>query len=141
MCSSDLLRTLAAPLDRLRVVIDGRGYEATWAVITNARHFGGSFVLSPDMHLRRSGLQAVLFRSRSRSHLMSQLARIALGRHRSRPPAGTSDVHFVDCAQAHIDADHAIPVQIDGDDFQATPLSVRTGGGRVNLIVPGGGAS
>jgi YegS/Rv2252/BmrU family lipid kinase len=130
------LRTLARPLDLLRVTIDGQSTTATWVVVTNARHFGGGFVITPGMHLRQSGLQAIVFRSRSRTHLIGQLIAIATGRHASKAASGADDVGFIDCERVDVDADAPVPAQIDGDDFGTTPLSIRRGGGRVAVIVP-----
>jgi diacylglycerol kinase family enzyme len=130
------LRALAAPLDRLDVSIDGRRHEASWAVICNARHYGGAFVMAQRTHLSMPGLSAVLFHSRSRPHLVSQLLALATGRLEARAGSGGGDVTMITCERVEITSASPAPVQIDGDAFGMTPLTVTRGGGVVKLIVP-----
>jgi diacylglycerol kinase (ATP) len=132
------LRTLRLPLDRLEVEIDGRTFPATWAVITGARCYGGAFQLTGRTSLREPGLQAVLVRSRSRAQLVGQLLALARGRFDRRAGAAGSGIVIVPCAAAEVrSSGGAVPVQIDGDAFDATPLRVSArGGGHVGIIVP-----
>ena len=131
------LAAFSGPLDCLDIVLDGKKHQATWAVIANARHFGGRFVIAPRTHIATSGLQAVLFHARSRSVLLKQLTALGLGRLErlaERPPC---DVQMIACVEARITSAVPVPVQIDGDDFATTPLVVRPGTGSIDLIVPG----
>lgn len=129
------LAAILHELDELEVRIDGMVHPATWAVVCNARHFGGGFVMAPGTHLSTPGLQAVLFRSRSRMHFARQLVGVAAGLHRdtSEPENG---ITFLDCEEAQITSRMPVEAEIDGDAFATTPLAVRSGGGRVDLILP-----
>lgn len=130
-----VLRALAAPPDRLTVTCDGNRRDAAWAVVSNARRYGGQFVLAPATSIRQPGLQAILFDGPGRAQRLSQLLSLGLGRLGARAAKPTSDVTMSACCDVAIDAPHPVPVQIDGDDFGTTPLRVTTGGGRVSLIV------
>jgi diacylglycerol kinase family enzyme len=129
-----VLGALVRPVDELKVVVDGARYEANWAVIANARHYAGRFVLArKGIHER--GLHAVLFKAKNRAALVGQLASLILGRLDARA-AAHADVEIVPCARASIAAHQPVPTQIDGDSFGTTPLEVESGSAELQLIVP-----
>jgi diacylglycerol kinase family enzyme len=130
------LSAFKAPLDRLEVVVDGRSHHATWAVIANARHFAGAFVLAPRTRIDEPGLQAVLFHARSRAQFLRQLIALSLGRLESRCSGPGSDVDMIPCSHVRVASSPATPVQIDGDDFGVTPLDIGRSGQRIAVIVP-----
>lgn len=127
-----ILRALAKPPDVLDVRIDGVLHRASWVVITNARHYGGRFVIASATSVREAGLRAVLFSGAGRSELATSLLALATGR------LGTC--HHVSshaCARIEVESKAPVPVQVDGDAFGATPLVVEAGGGpHVTLIMP-----
>ncbi|HJU33017.1 MAG TPA: diacylglycerol kinase family protein, partial [Hyphomicrobiaceae bacterium] len=128
-----LLGAMVRPVDALAVTIDGRSHVATWAVIANARHYGGRFVLAPRTGILQRGLEAVLFKTRSRAALFRQLMLLAAGRLR---PDTAGDVHMVACSHVAIVAHRPTPVQVDGDAFGTTPVEIDAGAREVRLIVP-----
>jgi diacylglycerol kinase family enzyme len=130
-----VLGALVRPMDRLAVTIDGKPHEASWAVIANARHYGGRFVLAPRTGIQQRGLQAILFKAKSRTVLIGQLFSLAMGRLDARA-ASQGDVDMLSCARVSIHAPRAVPVQIDGDAFGTTPLDVEAGTDDLALIVP-----
>lgn len=129
------LRAVLHPLDTLRVRIGDTAYMATWAIIANARHYGGSFVLTRATDVARHGLVAVLFKSQSRTQLLAQLVSLARGQLELRAERA-GDIEIVPCAQALIEADTSIPTQLDGDVFGVTPLHVQTTTDLIALVVP-----
>jgi diacylglycerol kinase (ATP) len=131
-----LLRAAVRPADRLTVEVDGHRHSASWAVIANACHYGGGFVLAPRAGIRQRGLQAVLFKTRSRAVFLGQLmGLLASGRLQPREGRG-SEVEMLACARVTVTAPHAVPMQVDGDVFGVTPVEVHAGNGAVRLIVP-----
>jgi diacylglycerol kinase family enzyme len=132
-----VLQALTVPLDRLQVDCDGVRSEATWVIVTNARRYGGAFVLSEHTRLAEPGLVAVLFRSRSKLVLSSQLASLAVGRLTLRAGRNAGDVEMRPVDAVQITSHGPVPVQIDGDAFATTPLHVTRSDARVRLIVPG----
>ena len=126
-----LLSTLAAPAPRLAVEIDGTAHEAASIIIARARSYAGRYVLVPRAGLHRPGLHVVLLRSQSRRARLRQLVALARGRlERDR------DVMIVPAERVVVRVEMPVPVQLDGDPAGTTPLDVRTGGPRLNLIVP-----
>jgi diacylglycerol kinase family enzyme len=131
-----LLGAIIQPVDTLGVTVDGRPHTATWAVITNARHYGGRFVLAPRTGILERGLQAILFKTRSRTVLFSQLMSLAAGRLEPRATHG-SEVEMLACSRATVTSHRPVPIQVDGDTFGTTPVEVDAGSSEVRLIVPG----
>lgn len=130
-----ILGALVRPVDMLTVTLDGARHEASWAVISNARHYGGRFVLAPHTGIQERGLQAVLFKARNRAVLMGQVLSLVMGRLDQRV-ASRGDVEMLPCMSATITAHHPVPTQVDGDPFGATPLQIESGSATVRLIVP-----
>jgi len=130
-----LLGALAQPVDTLSLTIDGRHHEASWAVIANARHYGGRFVLAPRTGILERGLEAILFKTRSRAAFIGQLMSLMMGRLEPRS-VQRGDVLMLPCSRVTITARHPVPTQIDGDVFGTTPLDIDAGTAEVGLIVP-----
>jgi diacylglycerol kinase family enzyme len=129
-----LLGALIRPADTLTVSIDGHRHSASWAVIANARHYGGRFVLAPRTGILQRGLEAILFKAKSRAVLAAQLMRLAAGQFGSLPLRGEVDTLL--CSRVSITAHDRVPTQIDGDVFGTTPLEVDAGTAELHLIVP-----
>ncbi|MFZ0849366.1 MAG: diacylglycerol kinase family protein, partial [Hyphomicrobiaceae bacterium] len=79
-----VLEALRQPIDTLSVTIDNRCYDASWVVIANARHYAGRFELALRTGIQQRGLEAVLFKARSRTVLMGQLLSLLRGRLNAR---------------------------------------------------------
>ena len=126
-----VLRALSGPLPRLAVTIDGAQHQASWAIVANARNYGGRFVLVPHTHVLDDGLHAVLFQARDRLTLTRQLLALAQGRLHAQP-----DVRMLPCRQVSIRAEGDVPVEIDGDASGSTPLNIAATDAVVRVIVP-----
>jgi diacylglycerol kinase family enzyme len=132
-----LVGALIRDMDRLALTIDGRRHEASWAVITNARHYGGRFVLTSHTGICQRGLEAILFKARNRSELLGQLMSLVLGRLQAHAGKG-GDVEMLPCSRVSITARNPVPTQVDGDVVGTTPLEVEAGTEELRLIVPAG---
>jgi diacylglycerol kinase family enzyme len=126
---------LAHPVDTLTVTVDGTTHEASWAVISNVRHYGGNFVMARRTGIRERGLQAILFKAKNRAVLLGQLMALAMGMLDARS-ARHGDVEMLPCLRAKVTAQHPVPTQIDGDAFGSTPLDIEAGAADLRLIVP-----
>lgn len=126
-----ILSAITRAPDSLEVEIDGHSHRATWAVVANARHYGGSFVLAHATRLRDPGLNAVLFDAAGRGALLASLLALASGRLTT-----CRHVKILPCNRAEIRGRGGVPVQVDGDAFGTTPLVVASEGPRVSLIMP-----
>ena len=134
-----VLGALVRPMDVLTVTVDGHAHQASWAVVTNARHYGGRFVLTPRTGVQERGLQAVLFKARSRAVLIGQLMSLISGTLDARC-ANHGDVEMLTCAHVTITSHHRVPAQVDGDAFGFTPFQIDQGDAHLKLIVPAGRA-
>jgi diacylglycerol kinase (ATP) len=130
-----MIGALAHPVDTLTVTVDGREHEASWAVISNVRHYGGNFVMCRRTGISERGLQAILFKARNRSELLGQLMALAMGMLDERS-ARHGDVETLPCLRARVTAHKPVPTQIDGDAFGSTPLEIEAGAADLRLIVP-----
>jgi diacylglycerol kinase family enzyme len=130
-----MLGALAHPVDTLTVTVDGAPHEASWAVIANARHYGGNFVMARRTGIRERGLQAILFKAENRAVLVGQLMALAMGTLDERS-ASHGDVEMLPCLAATVTAHKPVPTQIDGDAFGSTPLAIEAGAADLRLIVP-----
>jgi diacylglycerol kinase family enzyme len=130
-----MLGALAHPVDTLTVTIDGMTHEASWAVISNVRRYGGKFVMARRTGIEVRGLQAILFKAKNRTVLVGQLMALAMGTLDERCDRH-GDVEMLPCLTAHVTAHKPVPTQIDGDAFGSTPLLVEAGAADLRLIVP-----
>jgi diacylglycerol kinase family enzyme len=130
-----MLGALAHPVDTLTVTVDGAAHEASWAVISNVRHYGGNFVMARRAGIEARGLQAILFKAKNRTVLLGQLMALAMGTLDERS-ARHGDVEILPCLKAQVSAHNPVPTQIDGDAFGSTPLAVEAGATELRLIVP-----
>lgn len=126
-----LLRALKTRNPPLRVVVDGKEHEAQWAVIANARYYGGSFVISPDAGVDKPGLIAILVNNKGQLGMLMQM--LALGAGRLEKAAG---VTMIPCRHVSVECAGPVASQIDGDPFTVTPLTITAGGASVRLILP-----
>ncbi|HRK19926.1 MAG TPA: diacylglycerol kinase family protein [Hyphomicrobiaceae bacterium] len=129
------LKAIRAPLDRLTVTVDGQRHAANWAVIANASHYGGHFVIAPDTHIATHGLCAVMISATGRMSLAGKLAQIGLGRIAMAARDPDSGIRIVPCSHAVVESLRPVPVQIDGDVAgHATRLDVKAAAARIPLI-------
>jgi diacylglycerol kinase family enzyme len=131
--ASAVIRAWRAPADQLDVEVDGSRYRANWLIVTNARHYGGGFVLTPRGSVFSPGLEAILVNAPHRFRLTWQMLRLAGGR-----LADMDNPHVTAMAAARIvvTASTPVPVQLDGDRFGGTPVTIDANGPQLRLIVP-----
>lgn len=126
-----ILYRLLQRFPKLRVDVDGERHDARWAVVTNARHYAGAFSIDKDSSIFDDGLTTILFQPRSRLELAAQLVRLAIGRLAQAP-----GVTFLPSRRTRIEADECVPVQIEGESFGATPLTVSADDRTISLLAP-----
>lgn len=126
-----MTRAVLRPAPELVLDLDGRAFAASWAVISNARCYGGRFVIAEAGDVEAPGLTAVLVQSSRRATLVRVLLALATGR-LSRSP----DVAVVPCRHARIRASVPVPVQIDGDPHGTTPVEIVAGSATLEMILP-----
>ncbi len=133
--TAPILGALAKPLDRLRVEVDGVRRSASWVIVTNAAHYAGPFVISNRKDITKRGLEAVVFKARTRADLLGQILSLASG-NLSERCAVLDDVEMIACSEVTITAEKPVPTQLDGDVFGVTPLVVAAAADCLQLVVP-----
>ncbi len=131
-----VVEAFAAGADHLHVEIDGRLHDATWVVVANASRYGGAFVVAPGTRMTVPGLEVVLFHGHLRHQRVAQLLALGRGRLGAHPATGDGRIERVQGTRVEITSARPVPVQLDGDAFIETPLSIRDGGPDVHLILP-----
>lgn len=115
--------------------IDDDVQTASWAVVTKASRYAGSFLIAREASVRKAELFVVLFQATSRSGRLLEMIALGLGQHHQLP-----SVKVLSCKKVTVsEPGHA--VQIDGDEDGATPIRLELGGGNLCMIVPAGGNS
>lgn len=125
------VRALASPPSEIHADIDGEGLVANWIVIARARRYGGKFVIAEKAGIEKPGLVAVLIDATSPAELALTLMALASGRLGRR-----SNVRTRTCTSAVLRSAAPVPVQIDGDTFGETPVTVESGQSVIKLILP-----
>ncbi len=132
-----MLEVLQQPLDRLDVLINQQLHHANWVIVANARHYGGSFVVTPEASIFKPGLKIVLICAENRGDLIRQLLKLARGTlvQKNNPAVRVFDGDEVIVANALADGPPMF-VQVDGDAFGSLPLRIDANGPQLRLIVP-----
>lgn len=114
------------------VDIDGQPYMAASVVATNARHYGGPFVIAPDADLAAPSLQVCLFERAGRWHAIRYSVALLTGR-----LAKLADVRLVEGHRVRISGRQAgEPVQLDGDILAALPCEIAVRRDALRLVYP-----
>lgn len=129
------LSALARGPDRFTVEIDGERCEASWLIVSNARHYGGSFVLTPDTQVGADRLIAVAVTGNSRAALLAAGLALASGRlgDGARCPRG---VLVKPASHVRIEATPPVHLEVDGDEAGFSPAEISAAGPHVAFIVP-----
>jgi diacylglycerol kinase family enzyme len=124
-----IAKALLRSRDDIEVRVDGKTFRAGWVVVSRARHYGGAFDLVPGAGVLEDGLNAVLFHGRGAPVRIGQLLSLAVGRLDRR-----KDVQIIPCRKVEINAAQPVPVEIDGDPYGTSPLSIEPHPLTVRLI-------
>ena len=133
---SGLKEWLRGPGRDIRLVVDGREKRAAWAIVTNARHYAGPFVLAPQSDITLPGLTLFLLHDGSRFGLARFLAALALGR-----VARLRSVEILPARHIDVTAPAGLAVEVDGDARGHLPLTIEQGTQFLRLVVPSQAAS
>ena len=101
------------------------------AVVANARHYGGAFVMAPGARLESGVLEVCLFDTPGRLAALKYAAALVLGL-----LPRLSDFRIVSGRQIRIQGPVEDPIQGDGDVVAALPAEVRVLPDALNLVFP-----
>ncbi|MBV8865773.1 MAG: diacylglycerol kinase family lipid kinase [Acidobacteriaceae bacterium] len=121
------------PLREFGVTVDGHQYEASFALVSRVRNYGGDLEIARGASLLRDDFEIVLFRGTVSARYLGYLAGVAAGQvHRMK---GCTVLHgrSVTCLPVNSDG---IYVQVDGELAGKLPASVELIPDALTLLVP-----
>lgn len=129
--ASALEALLAGPPAPLQVTLaDGSCHAGFGVVVSNARLYGGHYVVTPNASLASPQLEVCLFKRGGRLAMLNLALR--LGLHLPlRPPA----VAFFSTDAVEIDGVE-VAVQVDGDAWGALPVKVESRPATLSVVLP-----
>lgn len=133
--TAPVLRTIAHGAEMFDVSIDNQSFEASWVIVTRASHYGGSFTLTRDTQLGADPMLAIVIRATTRAALLKTSIALAAGR-LTDAALRPDFVTILPATHVSIGRRSHAPLQVDGDDFGATPANIVANGPVVQLIVP-----
>lgn len=115
-----------------RAVCDGVAHDVISAVLTNGRHYAGSYIITRQADIAMPTLEAVLIKPVSRLRFFGMLLLLPLGLAEK-----LSFVQVVRARDIRIDSDDPEdPVQADGDTIGRMPVQVQSEAQTSRVIVP-----
>ncbi|HPG88983.1 MAG TPA: diacylglycerol kinase family protein [Hyphomicrobium sp.] len=133
--TAPVLKALSYGAEQFDVDVDGRGFSASWVIVTRAGRYGGSFVLSRDTRLGAATMVAVLIEAQSSAALAACSLALASGR-LADPATRPRNVTMIPARRVVIGRRTHVPLQVDGDDAGTTPAEVVADGPVARIIVP-----
>jgi len=119
---------------RYRVSIDGKVHEAYSMVITNGRHYAGSYVLARQADVSQPELQVILVQTQSALRFLAMLLLLPFGL--VEKLSFIRSVSGRDIRVELIGETTADPVQADGDTVSRMPADIRVEDVATQVLVP-----
>jgi len=120
---------------RYKVTVDGETRIAASAIISRARYYGGTYVVSPKASLDRDTMEVCLFLKPGRWRALRQMVWLALGRLEKLPDVEWLSGRSIEIVSADAAAPDG-PVQGDGDVIARLPLKIEMSPEPVALVRP-----
>jgi YegS/Rv2252/BmrU family lipid kinase len=121
---------------RLEVTIDGVVYEATFAVVSHVRHYGGNWIITPEASPESREMDVLLFQGRGRYAFFRLFREMQLGR-AGHLREGIARVVRGRVVTLRSLESYAVETQVDGDRVLETPVTCRAAEQMVSVLVPG----
>jgi len=122
---------LRYPLPPFELKIEGEVHQGTFAVIGNARYYGGEFLVTPRASVKESCLDVCLFTGRQRWRYLSYLLGILSGKH-----LHYHDVIYRKVQHVELSGDSSVPIQMDGELIGHGPMEFISSSEGLEVVVP-----
>jgi diacylglycerol kinase family enzyme len=106
-------------------------HTVTFAVISNARYYGGHLLLAPHASVFDDMLDVCLFTSTNHIRFLSYLWGSLKGKH-----LAYSDVVYEKVRRIEVSGDQSIRVQLDGEVAGHLPMKIVSDEARLEVVVP-----
>lgn len=123
-----------APLQEFEVVVDGRRYEASFALISRVRNYGGDLEIARGASLLSNDFEVVLFRGTKSLQYLPYLVGVALGRTHQMHGCTVVHGHSIQCRAQQGSSN--IFVQIDGELAGGLPMTADIVPDALTLLMP-----
>ncbi len=118
---------------QLRVSMDGSDpVEGYAAIIGNARSYGGRFRVTPQADLEEEALDVCLFQRKD----MGSMLRYSWGILRGGKHIQYRDIVYRKCRTVRVESETPSPVQMDGDRFGQTPVTIELAPKALQVLIP-----
>lgn len=111
---------IARPLPEFEVTVDGKRFEASFALISRVRNYGGDLEIARGASLLRNDFEVVLFRGTLGARYLAYLVGVAFGRAHRMKGCTVLRGHAVIC---HPSPGHEIYAQMDGELAGTLPMT------------------
>ena len=115
----------------LRILANNKIYLANWVIVTNAKHYGGSFQLTKDTDIFEKRLITYLFINLSRFDVIKNLFKII----KKRNLEENNKVIKIISDDIFINSKSKVPIQCDGEFIGNLPLQIKNSKKTINLLV------
>jgi len=115
----------------LKILTNNKVYLANWAIITNAKHYGGSFQLTRDTNIFEKKLITYLFINLSRFEVIKNLLKIL----KKQNLEENNKVIKIISDDIFINSKSKVPIQCDGEFIGNLPLQIKNTKRTINLLV------
>jgi len=115
----------------LKILANNKIYLANWVIVTNAKHYGGSFQLTRDTDIFEKRLITYLFINLSRFDVIKNLFKII----KKRNLEENNKVIKIISDDIFINSKSKVPIQCDGEFIGNLPLQIKNSKKTINLLV------
>jgi YegS/Rv2252/BmrU family lipid kinase len=122
---------LKYPMTPFELSLEGEVHQGTFAVIGNARKYGGELHRTPKASVQENCLDVCLFTSRQRWRYLLYLWGVLSGRHLRYP-----DVLYRKVQHLKVSSDRPVPIQMDGELIGHSPMEFSSCREGLEVVVP-----
>ncbi len=119
------------PMTLFELTLEGEVHQGTFAVIGNARNYGGELHLTPKASVQENCLDVCLFTSQQRWRYLLYLWGVLSGRHLRYP-----DVLYRKVQHLKVSSDRPVPIQMDGELIGQSPMEFSSSSEGLEVVVP-----
>jgi diacylglycerol kinase family enzyme len=121
------------PIYEFEVIVDGKSFEASFALITRVRNYGGDLEIAREASLMRDDFTVVLFRGKVSARYLSYLVGVATGQVHRMKGCTILRAHSVTCFPPK---NQRIYAQTDGEFAGKLPMSAEVVPNALTLLLP-----
>ena len=115
----------------LKILANNKAYLANWVIITNAKHYGGTFQLTKDTDIFEKKLITYLFINLTRFDVIKNLLKII----KKQNLEENDKVIKIISDDIFINSKLKVPIQCDGEFIGNLPLQIKNSKKTINLLV------